>query len=730
MMTWIELGPRLALMLATGWIPGLVWVGAVSGFVARSGLYPRKWAWSPAPELDTHTPNFLVQLALAPAVTFGLLTVAAFVFSPSSPFGFVGMRWNATTVGTYLAGITVIGLVALGIARGRRIWGMGSRLVTFVTAGIVLAALPLTGFDLNNPLQQWDPAFHANAVWVIITGADANPLGALSPMFGASASGVFYPSVWHGFVALFATTSTVIPIINLSSIALIVWWVIGIGALAHVTWGERERTALAAIVAGLTLAFPADFISMYAQWPNATSMALTPGLLAALMVAGRRLIRALYGAEGNWALAGFVVVVLIGCLGAVGTHPIAFFNVVVLALVMMASNGWRLVRSMAHTRQWGRVGLLAAAAVAGVGIILVILVHPVTRATANFERKASWVDALFHPFTPFPPFPIAPGFAFSLLTMTVLTGIGLWVLVRDVDAATARKATWVPATWMIFAVLVFLAYAPNFGLKLLVGPWYSDPRRLMGVMQVVICLLVTAGLMHLGRLLRARLSEAEPLPDHPQTAWEAAAQWRVGETNWRRFDRLEKPRRSWKVWLRTETWKQWLVAANSSMLALVLILASAFGAIDARSLALRTVYDPDHLGPAGMANSAELNLMRSASDYLPADAVVIGDPAQGTVYFQALGNRRVLFPQLSIVDKDTDVNLLAWRFVHLHDTPAVCELLNREGVTHFWAKPDSPYYGTMRSETLPGFYRVDLTRGFTEVARAGNGVLYEITACR
>ncbi|MDO5728633.1 MAG: hypothetical protein Q4P71_03290 [Actinomycetaceae bacterium] len=730
MMTWIELGPRLVLMLAAGWIPGLVWVGAVSGFVARSRYYPPKWAWSEAPELNSHTPSILVQLALAPAVTFGMLTVAAFVFSPTSPLGFSGLTWSASTGGTYLAASTTLGLVALGIARGRRIWGIQRRVAIFVTAGVVLATLGLLRVDLNNPLQQWDPAFHANAVWLVVTGADANPLNALSPMFGASASGMFYPSIWHGFVALFSTASTVIPMINLSSIVLIVWWVVGIAALAHVTWGEKERTALAAVVAGLTLAFPADFVSMYAQWPNAISMAFVPGLVAAIMVVGRRFIRALYGAEGNGALAALIAVVLLGCVGAVGAHPIAFFNVGALTVVMTVSNGTRLVRSMYRAGQRGRVGLLLAMALAGVGVFAAVLVHPVTRATAHFERKTSWIDALFHPFTPFPPFPFAPGFVLSLVTMTALTGIGLWVMVTGVDAATSRKATWVPATWAIFAVLVFLAYAPNFGLKLLVGPWYSDPRRLMGIMQVVICLLVTAGLMYLGRLIRARWSESEPIPEHLETAWEAASQWRVGETNWRRFDVPEKPRRSWKIWLRAVTWKQWLITANSTMLALALVLATGFGAIDARVLALRTVYDPEHVGPAGMANTAELDLMRSVSDYLPSDAVIIGDPAQGTVYFQALGNRRVLFPQLSIVDADEDVNLLAWRFVHIHDSPEVCTLLNREGVTHFWAKPDSSYYGTPRSETLPGFYGVDVTRGFTEVARAGNGTLYEITACR
>lgn len=727
-MTWIELGPRLALMLVVGWLPGLVWVGAFLGLHHRAWTRPRTWLWAPAPS-DFHTPGLLIQLAIAPAVTWGFLTVAAFLFSPSSPVS-IGAQWDATTIGTYLFVVTILGTIALAATRGRRLWGTDWRILAFIGSACFLALAPMMAINFNNPLQQWDPAFHANAVWVVLTTHDANPLAALSPMFGASAQGVFYPSLWHGFVAMFADTSTIIPTINLTSVTLVIWWIIGMAGLAQATWGDRGRTELTAIVAALTLAFPADFISMYAQWPNATSMALTPGLLAGLMLFGRGLIRALYGFGGVASLIGVATVMALGCIGVAGVHPIGFFNVCALTLVMLISNGWRLLRASAKSGNWWRIAGVGIVASAGIALVLAVFMHPTTRATSNFQRKTSWIDALFHPFAPLPPLPASPGFVLALITTVILTGIGLWSLWSGRDAIHARRASWITWTWGLFAALVFLAYAPDFGAKILVGPWYSDPRRLMGMMQAVLVLVMVAGLSEIAHRIRARWSTPVTIPEHPQTAWEAAAQWRVGETNWRRFDVDQPERNSWRVWLRGERWKQWVIAANATMLACLFVLMTGVGALDARILGMKTVYDPNNLGPAGMASEAELNFMRSADQLLTQDALILGDPANGTVYFEAMGNRRVVFPHLSIVDKNPKIRELARTFHTIGADPTVCETIRDAGITHFYAKPDSPYYQTMRSDMRPGFYGVDTSRGFHEIGRAGDAVLYEITACR
>ena len=61
------------------------------------------------------------------------------------------------------------------------------------------------------------------------------------------------------------------------------------------------------------------------------------------------------------------------------------------------------------------------------------------------------------------------------------------------------RSRWLVGTWAMFALLVFLAYAPNFGLQVLTGLWYSDPRRIMGAMQVVLVPIFTLAVVQTRR---------------------------------------------------------------------------------------------------------------------------------------------------------------------------------------------------------------------------------------
>lgn len=480
----------------------------------------------------------------------------------------------------------------------------------------------------------------------------------------------YYPSMWHAFAALFATPSTVVQTVNTSSLALLVWWIVGMTALAHYLWDNRVATLTAPVLASLTLSFPADFVSMYAQWPNAVSMALLPGLLTLAWVVGNAWVRTLFSSNQWRATTIWTALFLLAALGAVAIHPISFFNALVFVLVPFTA---AMVRLMRGARKAGRRGLVAFLGVSMGGALLLTALavfNPRTLATATFERGRSLIDALVRPFMPVPPFPLAPGF---VLAMAVFAGLLVLGLMR---ARKLSKSRWLIGTWTVFAVLVFLAYAPNFGLQVLTGPWYSDPRRLMGAMQVVLVLLFTLGAMRFSAWLRQKKSMHRALP------------------------------------------------------VLLIVVLSGVGAIDSRSLAVRSVYDPQNLGPAGMASSEQLDLFREAGSVLPGDALVLGDPSVGTVYFQSLGGMRVVFPGLSNADVDADVRALQWNFNQLHADPAVCETLNRIGVTHFYEGSDRPYYRTLRSEARPGFYGVDTSHGFEVVKSVDGGTLYELTACR
>lgn len=641
-------------MLAVVVLPGWMWLRVVSYRLADARV------------------SLLVQVAAAPVLSFGLLAVLANV-GPK-----LGVTWSASYGVTTMLVVAALGLALdFFVRRGRhrRVsresapWRWDWPLIGVIAGAFTLAALPLLVFaDPRNPLQQWDPSFHYNGVWQMVRGGDSSIYG-LSGMFGVEGGAhTYYPDLWHAFVALFATPETVLQTVNTSSLAILFWWIMGMAGFVHYMWGNRLATFAATVISALLLSFPADFVSMYTQWPNASSMALLPGLLMLAWIVGNAWVRALFSGErgGAWT---WTFVFLLAALGAVAMHPISFFNALVFVLVPFAAAMARLMKGARRARKTGTLALLILVAVGGVAVTVVAVFNPRTLATASFERNRSLLDALVRPFVPVPPFPLTVGFVIAIVAMVALLVVGLrraWI---------TRKARWITGTWAIFAVLVFLAYAPNFGLQILTGPWYSDPRRLMGAMQVALVLLFTLATLRLAQWLQKRSIK------------EGAA-------------------------------------------ILLVIAVTGAGAIDARSLAVRAVYDPEHLGPAGMATAQELALFRSANQLLPEDALVLGDPSIGTVYFQALGNRRVVFPGLTTKDANPDVSNLTTSFRNIHDDPAICDTLNRIGVTHFYAGEDEAYYKLMRSEVRPGFYGVDTSRGFEPVASVNGGTLYEITACR
>lgn len=654
-MYWVLQLPILVAMLLVVALPGWMWLRVFSFRFADRRV------------------GTLVQLAAAPLLAFGLLAVLANL----APH--LGIRWTAGFAVTALMVVAAAGFVVdLIVRRGRRAVAAGTSparwdwpLIGAIAGAVAIAALPLLVFaDPRNPLQQWDPSFHYNGVWQMVHSGDGSLFG-LSPMFSLMGEArTYYPSMWHAFAALFATPSTVVQTVNTSSLALLVWWIVGMAAFAHYLWDNRVATLTVPVLASLTLSFPADFVSMYAQWPNAVSMALLPGLLTLAWVVGNAWVRTLFSSNQWRATTIWTALFLLAALGAVAIHPISFFNALVFVLVPFTA---AMVRLMRGARKAGRRGLVAFLGVSMGGALLLTALavfNPRTLATATFERGRSLIDALVRPFMPVPPFPLAPGF---VLAMAVFAGLLVLGLMR---ARKLSKSRWLIGTWTVFAVLVFLAYAPNFGLQVLTGPWYSDPRRLMGAMQVVLVLLFTLGAMRFSAWLRQKKSMHRALP------------------------------------------------------VLLIVVLSGVGAIDSRSLAVRSVYDPQNLGPAGMASSEQLDLFREAGSVLPGDALVLGDPSVGTVYFQSLGGMRVVFPGLSNADVDADVRALQWNFNQLHADPAVCETLNRIGVTHFYEGSDRPYYRTLRSEARPGFYGVDTSHGFEVVKSVDGGTLYELTACR
>jgi len=274
MLAWWMLVPTLLAMMVALVLPGFMWLRAGS----RSSL---------------------VAIGAAPAFTFGLITFLSVAYpafdiewEPSTVMPVLGLStlggaltWALSYFHRTNGGFALNGVPfrqALGVRAPIGAAQAAIRAATWgaVLVGFLLAAWPLIrGADPANPVQQWDPTFHQNGVHAILYGKDASPFGGLHELYGGRR--VYYPTGWHAFVALFARYDSVVQTANVSSLALMAVWVIGLAALVSVLTASRSALLAAPVIAGTLLNMPADALTMYNQWPNATGTVLVPGLAAA-----------------------------------------------------------------------------------------------------------------------------------------------------------------------------------------------------------------------------------------------------------------------------------------------------------------------------------------------------------------------------------------------------------------------------------------------------------------
>lgn len=780
---WISLFPLLALMLGAAILPGYFWLRAS----IRSSL---------------------VSAAAAPALTFGVLTLASVVFPRLS------VPWAWWSVGLLLLVVTTGGVLfwrsrwydnpetqeLLGsgqiarppfagdspaahayrilTSRARRQWWF------LVAAGWLLAALPtLIIANPHDPAQQWDAVFHVTGVWHMIQSMDASPFGALAPLYGGK-TGIYYPLAWHAFVSLFAVPTTVIEAANVSSLFLMAVWVMGAGAFTAVVSTSRVAVMAAPLVAGMMLSMPADALTMYNQWPHATGMALLPGVIAVSIVWGRRLVRSTEaGVTRAFPHLPLGLSLLLSSVGLAHSHASSLFGAVWTLVIPTIAGAVVVMRRSLLCRDWPALAASLLIAIAAVCGPLFVLTTDQLQGMGRYPRKGlGWDFAFSRAITPFPPFNQTMGLYLTLVIFLLLTIMGCarlynrtrtWLQVRadllspagslpvesqdptlspdkvletadappaadsgeisdealapdlrsttpqsDVDVAVSTQPTALPSSareqwrrdrewerdslgprpsrWLIGALLVwsaatFLAYSPEDSLRVfLLSPWYMDPRRIMGLQNMMMVPLVSigfAGMVMWVRQNRPRATRAEV---------ESSSQWRIG------------------------------VLLGAWLLAL-----SLGGALDTRLEAARYVYDPDNLGKPGMVTQGELDMIRRIPTTVPEDAVILGDPIAGAAYVETIGQRRAFFPQLTTsAAPEPSRDIFRKHFNEIHTNPQVCEAIRREGITHFYADADGKYYNFDRSQRHPGLYNVDTSTGFTKVDAGDQAVLYEITACR
>ncbi|WP_415859665.1 DUF6541 family protein, partial [Mycobacterium tuberculosis] len=171
-----------------------------------------------------------VAIAVGPALTYGVVALAII------PYGALGIPWNGWTA---LAALAVTCAVATGLqlllARFRDLDAEALAVSRWpavtVAAGVLLGAL-LIGWAAYRGIPHWqsipstwDAVWHANTVrFILDTGqASSTHMGELRNV--ETHAPLYYPSVFHGLVAVFCQLTGAAPTTGytLSSLAASVW---------------------------------------------------------------------------------------------------------------------------------------------------------------------------------------------------------------------------------------------------------------------------------------------------------------------------------------------------------------------------------------------------------------------------------------------------------------------------------------------------------------------------
>lgn len=694
--------------LLVSWVPWVFLAGAMCVVWVFTTYFWLRLARVPAP----------AAFASAPAATAGLIWVVSILWYRA------GWFWSGARVLPVLLGVGVAGLALFATRRRRYGPGRPRYRLRFLSAGFagatalgwVLAALPtMLAASPQSPPQQWDPSFHLNGVWGITQLGVAAPGPGLAHNFGGTPSSG-YPTGWHAFTSLFTTGPTTTAAANATSLALMFIWVVGAAVYSYTLYPSRRVALAGAVIAGILPSMPADALTLYSQWPNATSVAFLPGGATVVVLLGRAVLQTIrmpiaspasravlpLRADSKSTTVLLLVATLVITAGALQAHQVYAFNLLLLLTAPLITGVVTVIRLAAGKRRWGLLWLTAGVSAASVALLAWVQLRPEVASMRNYPRRGvDVVTGLSQALAPNPPFAMTFGLIAYNTVVSVLLVLGVGRICWGHFSRTTAGPRWAPWpggsrpilwpvwSYLLFAVFVFFAYGPDWMVRTwIVGPWFNDGRRLMEPMSLALVPLAAVGF-----------------------GWVAA--WAVNLWNTHLGPGTVSQRR----------WISWAVGG-------ALILVTGLGAMDSRVVAARAVLDPDNLGKSGMADQATLDLMADLPQLLDEDAVVLGDPQAGAMYSQVIGQRWAYFPQLSLLNADRETqDVIVNRFKFLNTDPRVCEAIQKAGITHYLQRPDGAYYGRLRSSRMPGIYDVDTSVGFELVATAGQTRLYEITAC-
>ena len=437
-------------------------------------------------------------VAVAPVLTYGVVALAIV------PFGALGISWNAWSAAAVLAGVVAVVFGYRTFLERRRRTPRpptGTRrgpdwAAVTAGAGVVFgaAAIAYAGWR-GLPYWQsipsnWDSVWHANTIrWILDTGqASPTHMGELRNV--ETKELLYYPSAFHALAAVFAQLTGAAPTTayTLSSLAAAVWLFPLSAAL--LTWQllidrtTRWRTAAAAATAaGLSASFTAV---PYIEFDTASMANMTGYGLA---------IPAFVLVTSACAHRDRIPLAIVAIVAVFSVHITAG-----VVLVTFLAAWWLLdaLRRPRHTRAQD-VATLGAVALTSLAILLPQFRGVLQQAEiisgheflTHEGKKKGLFDAVMQHTRHLNDFPVQ-------YALIALAGVGFVLLL-------VKRVWWPAAVWLLLAVSIVYSSAPFGGplgavVRGYSNLFYSDPRRLSGVVTMLLTPMAGIALFYLTAL--------------------------------------------------------------------------------------------------------------------------------------------------------------------------------------------------------------------------------------
>ena len=605
-----------------------------------------------------------------------------------------------------IAGLTA--LAAGVLVTARRIWfgrrplpadpsrsGSGPRRLDLrVPAAVAAACLILvvgilagTG-SMSTPAQSFDIVFHFNAVQAIRQLGNASSFGSMAALYQGAPT--YYPTVWHGVVALLPAGVAVAS----NSMVLVVGalaWPLGItGLLVEVLDDDarpRSRTAIAlgTILSAATIGAPTMLLGTLAVWAYSLSVVCLPGVV----VLGLRLMRSLpcegafedvFAQDARTAssapAAPFFSLLMNGLLfvgggaGVVLAHGAGTFNTMVLLGPLAAVLVVRLVRA------GGRRRTLTLRVLAVLAVLALLGAWKMRESLAwvwKYPRSGgNPLGALGQSLLDLPQY---GAFAFKGVPMSIGVPLGIVVCGLAVLAAVRvpRARPWL-VTAALALFLITLVGGPQWWGRRIGALWYLQKARIQPLVIIPGLVLAAMGLRYL----------LDKRPGRRMVA-----------------------------------------------LLLALVCVTAVGRLPLHAKLVRSVHDADRIAYGTMLTSEEAEFISGLGDLLPEDAVVLGAPARGESYLWSLGGVDVVYPLRSRPTVGSAADRLAGAAPDLRPGSTTCRLLHEVGAEYYlrtdrsgtmWEDRQAPLRWDRALADWP-------TDGMEPVASTSTVSLWRITSC-